>query len=742
MQGEPPAGPTHLKPIARNLRQMCRPGARGGRAWKGASIGVAAASLLMLLWVSHSLFAAAGPLYFVAGFLLFVLLGLAAAGIAVVLLATLNRLPRGYQFWLVVGVLALALPLINVPLRGVALLVAAVLLLSSIAGAALWAWLDPRRKPSRAAPLVLALSSGGLLAGAVWLFQVNTHRPAQSQFQQQPSILETALPNPALPGVREVLSLTYGSGADRHRPEYGTQAMLLTEPIDGRSFVSDWSALRTQFWGFNQRAMPLNGRVWYPAGDDTAPLILMVHGNHDMADFSDPGYAYLGELLASRGFIAVSIDQNFLNGSAVGDILDMERLSNENDARAWLILQHLAQWQRWHNGANNPFAARVDLNNIGLIGHSRGGEAIAVATLFNSLGRYPENARVAFNFGFNIRAVAAIAPVDGQYLPGSRPTPLENVSYLVLQGSHDADVSSFAGIDQYARVNFPDGRPDWFKSAIYMYGANHGQFNSTWGSLDRTPPRGLLLERSELLSATDQEQAAAVFLSAFMETMLRGESDYRPFFQEASIGAAWLPATTYITQYSDPSYHYLATFEENVDVLTGTAPGVSMNATTLTTWRERAIHSKWGSRQDHAVYLGWDRERASQMPTFTLSMLSPPGSLSKDSVLLFSLADDREPEEDLAPLEFTVELSDRFGARVTSQFGEEQFLSPPLVVPLVKLGLFTDLEPAEPILASFRLPLADFTGDDAFQPEALSTIRLLFDRSPAGDVILDNIGWQ
>ena len=33
------------------------------------------------------------------------------------------------------------------------------------------------------------------------------------------------------------------------------------------------------------------------------PLVLIVHGNHDMAEFSDPGYEYLGELLASRGFI-------------------------------------------------------------------------------------------------------------------------------------------------------------------------------------------------------------------------------------------------------------------------------------------------------------------------------------------------------------------------------------------------------------------------------------------------------
>ena len=59
--------------------------------------------------------------------------------------------------------------------------------------------------------------------------------------------------------------------------------------------------------------------------------MLIVHGNHNMKEFSDPGYGYLGELLASRGFILVSVDENFLNGNIRG----------ENDARGWMLLQHL-----------------------------------------------------------------------------------------------------------------------------------------------------------------------------------------------------------------------------------------------------------------------------------------------------------------------------------------------------------------------------------------------------------------
>jgi hypothetical protein len=73
--------------------------------------------------------------------------------------------------------------------------------------------------------------------------------------------------------------------------------------------------LRSRYWGFDVTNLPLNGRVWYPDGDGPFPLALIVHGNHFMMDYSDPGYDYLGQLLASRGIILVSVDQNFLNGS-------------------------------------------------------------------------------------------------------------------------------------------------------------------------------------------------------------------------------------------------------------------------------------------------------------------------------------------------------------------------------------------------------------------------------------------
>ena len=106
-----------------------------------------------------------------------------------------------------------------------------------------------------------------------------------------------------------------------------------TATVDASKLIDlgDQADSRNGYWGFTPEEFPLNGRVWYPDGYGPFPLVLVVHGNHNMKDFSDPGYDYLGELLASRGYILASIDMNFVNGG----------IRQENDARGWLLLKHL-----------------------------------------------------------------------------------------------------------------------------------------------------------------------------------------------------------------------------------------------------------------------------------------------------------------------------------------------------------------------------------------------------------------
>ena len=420
--------------------------------------------------------------------------------------------------------------------------------------------------------------------------------------------LAISAPNPAERGAERVKFLYYGSGTDRNRAEYRDSVTIRTRSVNATPFLRGGEPSRLKarwaYWGFDEKHLPLNARVWYPDGRGPFPLVLVVHGNHDMKKFSDPGYAYLGEHLASRGFILVSVDENFLNGD----------LRNENGARGWMLLQHLTLWRRWAADTASPFYGKVDLARIALMGHSRGGEAVSIAAAFNRLTRYPDDARVTFDFGFGIKSVVALAPVDGdrQYKPEGKGTPLENVNYLVLHGTHDSDVQTFMGLRQYQRVRFTDGG-EWFKAALYVYRANHGQFNTTWGSSD-VGDSGWLLARDLLLSGDDQRKVATVFITGFLEATLRARREYLPMFRDHRAVGPWLPRTIYLSRFEAPTARILADYEDDIDVTTASAAGVRISGRRLATWKETGLVMRSRGLQpfnNTVVMLGWTAPRDS-----------------------------------------------------------------------------------------------------------------------------------
>jgi dienelactone hydrolase len=598
-------------------------------------------------------------------------------------------------------------------------------------------------------------------------------------------------PDPGQPGPHGVLTLYYGSGTDDNRPEYRDSVSIVTPTVDASTLVDLGSSAeeRNDYWGFTPEEMPLNARVWYPDGEGPFPLVLVVHGNHDPSDFSDPGYDYLGELLASRGYILASVDENFINGG----------IREENDARGWFLLKHLELFRGWNEEAGNPFRGKVDLENIVLMGHSRGGEAVANAAAFNRLDRYPDDATMEFDFDFDIRGIVSIAPVDGQYLPTGRKVPVEDVSYLVFHGSHDGDVTSFHGLRIYDRLTFTDsaeaaaeaeGRP-LFKSAIYVYRANHGQWNTVWQNKDNGPRSGRILDLRTLMPGEDQRRFAELYVSAFLDAVLKKDTRYLPMFRDHRVVGGWLPPTMYITRYETAGFRPLATFEEDIDVTTGTWPGVRLRGDSLAVWKEDMLQlrssnrsSTSASQENQAVWLGWnnriegaDTTRHGPPAVFAVEL---PAGLAADQALdegttldlMLAVTEDtpaprkdpeagreEEDEEEAAdapprrdggedeeepPVDLTVEVEDAAGrtARVAlSDYG-------PVRRPLETwISMRRDRERErfathwELVLQSYSIPLGDFTAEEpALELARLAEVRLVFDRVAAGEVVVDQIG--
>ncbi|HEY7697790.1 MAG TPA: hypothetical protein VIE88_05205, partial [Vicinamibacteria bacterium] len=414
------------------------------RFWRGAAAGVTA-SAIGLSALAGSFLGSGLPLAL--DLAIGALLGAAALVLSALLLRGLASLGKRVPACVLVlfaaaAVLAVAFQILfDLPALLFYPAAAALLLAQAVLAGALWA---------RRWGLVLAALAVDALAIA-WLAREGRDPfPAAAAMAPSPAPPELALPNPGERGEYEVESLTYGSGTDVRRPEFGKEAAWTSRTIDGRKLLPEWEGFgaraREWYWGFSLEKTPLNGRVWLPRGKGPFPLVLVVHGNHRMEEQSDPGYAYLGELLASRGFATVSVDENFVNGSWSGDFR-----GKEMPLRAWLLLEHLRQWREWNETKGHRVEGRVDLDRVALMGHSRGGEAVAIAAAFNRLSHFPDDATVAFDYGFGIRSLVSIAQIDARY---PRRMKLEDVSFLAIHGSYDSDEASFHGLRQMRRIDF------------------------------------------------------------------------------------------------------------------------------------------------------------------------------------------------------------------------------------------------------------------------------------------------
>lgn len=766
----------------------------GPIAWKGANKAIGATVVIIWIIASLMMFVTQPQTYFG---LLMVLLGLIIAflmGAGAILGKLIIKHMNKGLFWVIPGAFFLMPFAFGIGSLSWKFPVFVIVFAGAL-GAGIFSLTKKTRSQSTLLQKITAsigtlIGLAGLVWGLVWLADTGfkpevEHINAANKSEYRPDHIQLA--DPSEPGPYEVEYLTYGSGEDKHRPEFGEDAAIITDSIDGSRLLSGWEGmtgkLRTWYWGFDDESLPINGRVWYPKGEGPFPLALIVHGNHSMFDFSDPGYEYLGELLASQGIIMVSVDENFINSGWTDFIGD--GLNEENDARGWLLLEHLKYWEKWNNTEGGLFGGKVDMENLAVMGHSRGGEAAAVAGFFNKLPVYPDDAKQVFDFDFNIKAVVSIAPVDGQYKPGNVSTPLENVNYLVIHGANDGDVQSFAGLKQYERLEFNDSS-DYFKSAVYVYGANHGQFNTTWGNRDAGFPFGSLLNVDALIPMEDQLKVGKVYISAFLQATLQGKKEYEPLFRDHRTGKNWLPETIYLNQYQSSDWQVLVDFEEDLDLTTTSSMG-QIVAENLTVWKEQIVGMKWGNRGTRAAYIGWD-SLAYEADTASFKILfNEPVNSSETSSLTFELSEakgstypdkkrdekkkkkeegeveeedsnnaieegegnneqDKEEENDEEeekkapePLDFTIQLTDSNDSTVSFKLSDYSYLQRQLSVDVIKNTELQSTKRSEAVYNTFFIDLGKLSSETGFNQYAITSMKFVFDQSNKGLIILDKI---
>jgi hypothetical protein len=223
----------------------------------------------------------------------------------------------------------------------------------------------------------------------------------------------------------------------------------------------------------------IRGVLYTPEGKSgKSPLIFFVHGNHGSCDTgtgpactiykrNDEGYAYMGENLASWGYTVFSLDQDELMSR-------QDSLGKGMHARRLLIMAALDSLKAASEGTVPAGAdadvatllgGKLDMTRIGLMGHSRGGDAVSSFVTYDQTRpageRYP------------LRAVVSIAPVDYE-----RHAPY-GVPYMSVFGSCDGDVSNLQGARLYERSQYQSNDP-YPRYQVIQVGGNHDAYNTVW----------------------------------------------------------------------------------------------------------------------------------------------------------------------------------------------------------------------------------------------------------------------
>ncbi|MGA1838932.1 hypothetical protein VD659_18595 [Herbiconiux sp. 11R-BC] len=228
----------------------------------------------------------------------------------------------------------------------------------------------------------------------------------------------------------------------------------------------------------------IRGSLTYPANRTVpSPVVVFVHGNHGSCDSgqdsttatcaqykrNEAGYAYLAENLASWGYTTFSVSQDQLmmrQDNSTGKGMHQRRLLIAASLDALTAATTTGLTLDAHTTIGTELLGKLDMTRIGLMGHSRGGDAVTNFIDYNRERtdgtRYP------------LRGVVALAPVDYE-----RKAPT-GVPFMTVLPYCDGDVSNLQGARTFERSQYVDGSNPFPSIQVTHQGTNHNWYNSVW----------------------------------------------------------------------------------------------------------------------------------------------------------------------------------------------------------------------------------------------------------------------
>jgi len=502
------------------------------------------------------------------------------------------------------------------------------------------------------------------------------------------------------------------------------------------------------------RATEIWARVYRPANlaeGEKHPLVVFLHGNHGTCGRgSNPrvddsvqytmqgtcpagyvvvpnhlGYAYTAERLASWGYVVVSINANrgiTAGGGVAGD-------GGLNLARGRLVLKHLQLLSQWNTQEGTTPASlgvdlkgKLDFGNVGMMGHSRGGEGARAAYAQYRDEGSPWPARI--REPLTVKGILEIGPVDGQT---GRTLNALGTAWNVILPMCDGDVSNLQGMRPFDRMlslmNETNATP---KHMFAVWGANHNYYNTEWQQSDSFGCRGAnhtpLFQTSGVTGSAAQQTTGLYPMLGFFRAHVGAQAQPaldRLFDPQFGLPEALEPVTHIGRAYADAASTSQAMILES---FTG-APGMSLGGQPTLAQNVTVTH---GTVPEHdaalkAANIKWTSAGAETFLQIPWAAANDGLDASAMKTLDLRVALQNQNATSAPEMTFSVQLVN----------ADDTLSAPVQIKDYVKL-----LPAGHAVLETARIPLGDLRGADLAKVRG---VKLVFDGTPQGAIYVSSI---
>ena len=257
-----------------------------------------------------------------------------------------------------------------------------------------------------------------------------------------------------------------------------------------------------------KRAREIPLRVYLPAQTAATPVVLFSHGLGGTREAA----TYLGNYWAAHGYVAVFMQHPGSDDGVWKNLPIRQRMAALKKAgnlenfllRVGDVAAVLDQLEIWNPGTDNPLAGRLDMNRVGMAGHSFG----AVTT--EAVSGQTAN----FGAGFTdkrIKAALILSPSAPQNGDANRAFGAIKIPWLLMTGT--LDKSEIRGFDADSRLKvFPALPADGQKYQLILNKAEHSAFVDARMARD-TQPRN-----------PNHHRAIEAISTAFWDAYLRNDA--------------------------------------------------------------------------------------------------------------------------------------------------------------------------------------------------------------------------